>query len=131
MLNPQRGPPGHGSVEVAARGGQGEPGDAPRASGSKIGVRSPTKYGSTNSPYAPGPDASASASSSKSALPDSVRSHPVIAPEGLNRLVDTAYEARSVATVDQLLHRAHVWQTSGESVRLSRARAGQGVTSLN
>src|SRR6478672_11579024 len=64
------------------------------------------------------------------------------AAEGLYRLVDAAYEKRSVAissnlhpagfdelmpktlataTVDRLLHHAHVCQTSGESVRLSQA----------
>ena len=73
------------------------------------------------------------------------------AAEGLYRLVDAAYEKRSVAissnlhpagfdelmpktlataTVDRLLHHAHVCQTSGESVRLSQAIAGQGVTPL-
>jgi len=64
------------------------------------------------------------------------------AAEGLYRLVDAAYEKRSVAissnlhpagfdelmpktlataTVDRLLHHAHVCQTTGESVRLSQA----------
>jgi DNA replication protein DnaC len=73
------------------------------------------------------------------------------AAEGLYRLVDAAYEKRSVAissnlhpagfdelmpktlataTVDRLLHHAHVCQTSGESIRLSQAVAGQGVTPL-
>ena len=73
------------------------------------------------------------------------------AAEGLYRLVDAAYEKRSVAissnlhpagfdelmpktlataTVDRLLHHAHVCQTSGESVRLSQAIAGHGVTPL-
>src|SRR6476659_1546001 len=73
------------------------------------------------------------------------------AAEGLYRLVDAAYEKRSIAissnlhpagfdelmpktmataTVDRLLHHAHVCQTSGESVRLSQAIAGQGVTPL-
>jgi DNA replication protein DnaC len=73
------------------------------------------------------------------------------AAEGLYRLVDAAYEKRSVAvssnlhpasfdelmpktlataTVDRLLHHAHVAQTSGESVRLSQALAGDGVTPL-
>ncbi|MDI3213627.1 ATP-binding protein [Arthrobacter sp. AL12] len=63
------------------------------------------------------------------------------AAEGLYRLVDAAYEKRSIAvssnlhpagfdelmpktlapaTVDRLLHHAHVCQTSGESIRLSR-----------
>ena len=66
--------------------------------------------------------------------------------------VDAAYEKRSVAissnlhpsgfdelmpktlataTVDRLLHHAHVCQTSGDSVRLTQALAGQGVSPLN
>ncbi len=73
------------------------------------------------------------------------------AAEGLYRLVDAAYEKRSVAissnlhpaafdelmpktlataTVDRLLHHAHVCQTTGESVRLTQALAGQGVSPL-
>jgi len=73
------------------------------------------------------------------------------AAEGLYRLVDAAYEKRSVAvssnlhpaafdelmpktlataTVDRLLHHAHVCQTSGDSVRLSQALAGEGVIAL-
>lgn len=73
------------------------------------------------------------------------------ADEGLYRLVDAAYEIRSVAvssnlhpgafdelmpktlataTVDRLLHHAHVYQTSGDSVRLSQALTGQGVRPL-
>ena len=66
------------------------------------------------------------------------------AAEGLYRIVDAAYEHRSVAissnlhprgfdelmpktlataTVDRLLHHAHVCQTSGDSVRLTQALA--------
>ena len=73
------------------------------------------------------------------------------AAEGLYRLVDAAYEKRSIAissnlhpsgfdelmpktlataTVDRLLHHAHVCQTSGDSVRLTQALAGQGVMPL-
>jgi DNA replication protein DnaC len=73
------------------------------------------------------------------------------AAEGLYRLVDAAYEKRSIgissnlhpgsfdelmpktlatATVDRLLHHAHVCQTSGDSVRLTQALAGKGVTPL-
>ena len=73
------------------------------------------------------------------------------AAEGLYRLVDAAYEKRSVAvssnlhpsafdelmpktlataTVDRLLHHAHVCQTTGDSVRLSQALAGKGVHPL-
>ena len=73
------------------------------------------------------------------------------AAEGLYRLVDAAYEKRSVAvssnlhpaafdelmpktlataTVDRLLHHAHVCQTTGDSVRLSQALAGDGVIPL-
>jgi len=76
----------------------------------------------------------------------------VDAAEGLYRLVDAAYEKRSIAlssnlhpsgfdelmpktlataTVDRLLHHAHVCQTSGESVRLTQALAGQGVSPLS
>ncbi|WP_164205471.1 ATP-binding protein [[Micrococcus luteus] ATCC 49442] len=74
------------------------------------------------------------------------------ATEGLYRVVDAAYEKRSVAfssnlhpagldelmpktlataTVDRLLRHAHVCQTSGDSVRLTQALAGKGVTRLN
>src|SRR3982751_1172218 len=73
------------------------------------------------------------------------------AAEGFYRLVDAAYEKRSVAvssnvhpagfdelmpktlataTVDRLLHHAHVCVTSGDSVRLAQATAGQGVVPL-
>ena len=69
------------------------------------------------------------------------------AAEGLYRLVDAAYEKRSIAvssnlhpaafdelmpktlataTVDRLLHHAHICQTSGDSVRLTQALAGRG-----
>ena len=37
----------------------------------------------------------------------------------------------ATATVDRLLHHAHVCQTTGESVRLSPAMAGKGVSPLN
>jgi DNA replication protein DnaC len=73
------------------------------------------------------------------------------AAEGLYRLTDAAYEKRSVAissnlhpsgfdelmpktlataTVDRLLHHAHLCQTTGDSVRLSQALAGKGVKPL-
>lgn len=73
------------------------------------------------------------------------------AAEGLYRLVDAAYEKRSIAvssnlhpaafdelmpktlataTVDRLLHHAHVCQTSGDSIRLTEALAGKGVTPM-
>ncbi len=73
------------------------------------------------------------------------------AAEGLYRLVDAAYEKRSIAlssnlhpaafdelmpktlataTVDRLLHHAHICQTTGDSVRLSQALAGAGVVAL-
>jgi DNA replication protein DnaC len=74
------------------------------------------------------------------------------AAEGLYRLVDAAYERRSIAvssnlhpsgfdelmpktlataTVDRLLHHAHLCDTTGgESVRLAQATAGKGVTPL-
>ena len=74
------------------------------------------------------------------------------AAEGLYRLVDAAYEKRSVAvssnlhpsgfdelmpktlataTVDRLMHHAHVCQTNGDSIRLTQALAGKGVIPLN
>jgi DNA replication protein DnaC len=73
------------------------------------------------------------------------------AAEGLYRLVDAAYEKRSVAvssnlhpsgfdelmpktlagaTVDRLLHHAHVCVTAGDSVRLQQATSGKGVKPL-
>lgn len=73
------------------------------------------------------------------------------AAEGLYRLVDAAYERRSVAvssnlhpagfdelmpktlataTVDRLMHHAHLCVTAGESVRLAQATSGQGVMAL-
>ena len=74
------------------------------------------------------------------------------AAEGLYRLVDAAYERRSIAvssnlhpsafdelmpktlataTVDRLMHHAHVCQTSGDSIRLTQAIAGKGVIPLS
>ena len=74
------------------------------------------------------------------------------AAEGLYRLVDAAYEKRSIAvssnlhpsgfdqlmpktlataTVDRLLHHAHVCQTSADSIRLTEALAGKGVTPMS
>ena len=73
------------------------------------------------------------------------------AAEGLYRLVDAAYERTSVAvssnlhpsafdelmpktlataTVDRLMHHAHVCTTTGDSVRLSEALSGHGVMPL-
>ncbi len=74
------------------------------------------------------------------------------AAEGLYRLVDAAYEKRSMAlssnlhpsgfdeimpktiagaTVDRLLHHAHLCVTAGDSVRLAQATTGKGVTPLD
>jgi DNA replication protein DnaC len=78
---------------------------------------------------------------------------PVVADaaEGLYRLVDAAYEKRSIAvssnlhpsgfdeimsktlagaTVDRLLHHAHLCATTGDSIRLAQATTGKGVTPL-
>ena len=73
------------------------------------------------------------------------------AAEGLYRLIDAAYERRSVAvssnlhpsgfdeimpktiataTVDRLMHHAHLCQTQGDSVRLAQAVSGKGVVPL-
>ena len=74
------------------------------------------------------------------------------AAEGFYRLVDAAYEKRSIAissnlhpsgfdelmpktiataTVDRLLHHAHIAQTSGDSIRLAQALAGTGVKAMS
>ena len=68
------------------------------------------------------------------------------------RITDAAYERRSLAvtsnihpsgfdtimpktlataTVDRLMHHAHVCQTAGDSIRLSQALAGKGVMPLS
>lgn len=73
------------------------------------------------------------------------------AAEGFYRLVDAAYERRALAvssnlhpsgfdeimpktlataTVDRLLHHAHVVVTQGDSFRLNQATSGQGVIPL-
>ena len=73
------------------------------------------------------------------------------AAEGFYRLVDAAYERRSLAvssnlhpsgfdeimpktlataTVDRLLHHAHIVVTQGDSYRLAQATSGKGVTAL-
>ena len=48
-------------------------------------------------------------------------------PAGFDELMP---KTLATATVDRLLHHAHICQTSGESVRLSQALTGQGVTAL-
>lgn len=74
------------------------------------------------------------------------------AAEGLYRVIDAAYEKRSVivtsnvhpsgfdqvlpktlatATVDRLLHHAHLCQTSGESIRYQQAQSGTGVVQIS
>lgn len=71
--------------------------------------------------------------------------------EALYRVIDAAYEKRSIAlssnlhpagfdelmpktianaTVDRLLHHAHIVLTTGDSIRLTQATAGKGVTPL-
>jgi DNA replication protein DnaC len=71
--------------------------------------------------------------------------------EALYRVIDAAYERRSVAvtsnlhpsgfdtimpktlataTVDRLLHHAHIVLTEGTSLRLAEATAGKGVVPL-
>ena len=73
------------------------------------------------------------------------------AAEGLYRLVDAAYEKRSIAMssnlhpsgldeimpktlagamVDRLLHHAHLCATTGDSIRLAQATIGKGVVPL-
>jgi DNA replication protein DnaC len=74
------------------------------------------------------------------------------AAEAFYRIIDAAYERRSIAvtsnihpsgfdsimpktlataTVDRLLHHAHLVTTTGDSHRLAEALAGKGVVSLN
>jgi DNA replication protein DnaC len=48
-------------------------------------------------------------------------------PAGFDELMP---KTLATATVDRLLHHAHICQTTGESVRLSQAIAGHGVTPL-
>ena len=48
-------------------------------------------------------------------------------PAGFDELMPKTI---ATATVDRLLHHAHVCQTSGESVRLSQALSGRGVSPL-
>jgi DNA replication protein DnaC len=76
---------------------------------------------------------------------------PADTAEALYRIVDAAYEKRSIAlssnlhpagfdelmpktianaTVDRLLHHAHLVQTSGDSIRLTQATRGKGVLPL-
>ena len=71
--------------------------------------------------------------------------------EALYRVVDAAYEKRAIAlssnlhpagfdelmpktianaTVDRLMHHAHIVLTNGDSIRLTQATAGKGVTPL-
>ena len=73
-------------------------------------------------------------------------------PKGFYRLVDAAYERRSLAvssnlhpsgfdeimpktlataTVDRLLHHAHIVVTDGDSYRLTQATSGKGVSPLS
>lgn len=38
---------------------------------------------------------------------------------------------KTLATVDRLLHHAHLGQTTGDSIRLPQALTGKGVIALN
>jgi DNA replication protein DnaC len=51
----------------------------------------------------------------------------VPAPDGFDEIMP---KTLATATVDRLLHHAHLCQTSGESVRLSQALTGRGVKAL-
>jgi DNA replication protein DnaC len=62
------------------------------------------------------------------ALPALMRFVTSLHPAGFDELMP---KTLATATVDRLLHHAHVCQTSGDSVRLTRALAGKGVTRLN
>jgi hypothetical protein len=103
-------------------------------------------------PTTPSPAPSAASCAPTSSL-DDIGLLPVgtDAAEGLYRLVDAAYEKRSVAvssnlhpsgfdeimpktlagaTVDRLLHHAHLCNTTGDSIRLAQATTGKGVIPL-
>jgi DNA replication protein DnaC len=43
----------------------------------------------------------------------------------------TAAGTATTATVDRLMHHAHICQTSGDSIRLTQAIAGKGVIPLS
>ena len=49
-------------------------------------------------------------------------------PSGFDELMP---KTLATATVDRLMHHAHVYQTSGDSIRLTQALAGKGVIPLN
>jgi hypothetical protein len=49
-----------------------------------------------------------------------------LSPKGLDQA-----QTLATATADRLLHHVHIRQSSGESVRLSQALAGQGVSPLH
>ncbi|MCP6336185.1 ATP-binding protein, partial [Klebsiella pneumoniae] len=49
-------------------------------------------------------------------------------PAGFDELMP---KTLATATVDRLLHHAHVCQTTGDSVRMTQAMAGEGVMPLN
>jgi len=53
-----------------------------------------------------------------------------ISTVGTPSTMNSHCQPASPATVDRLLHHAHICQTTGESVRLSQALAGQGVSPL-
>ena len=51
----------------------------------------------------------------------------VPAPDGFDELMP---KTLATATVDRLMHHAHVCQTSGDSIRLTQALPGKGVIPL-
>ena len=56
------------------------------------------------------------------------RSHRTCTPSGFDELMP---KTLATATVDRLLHHAHLCQTSGDSVRLAQALHGKGVKPLS
>ena len=99
------------------------------------------------------PTSSAPTTSSTTGPPTTlIRPADLVTAEALYRVVDAAYEKRSIAlssnlhpagfdelmpktianaTVDRLLHHAHVVITTGDSIRLTQATRGKGVRPLN
>jgi hypothetical protein len=52
----------------------------------------------------------------------------VPAPDGFDELMP---KTLATATVDRLMHHAHLCQTAGDSIRLSQALSGKGVIPLS
>lgn len=92
------------------------PGDRQASTVHSTGLSDPTQCGAQNSSMQPRSVTSITAISSN------------LHPAGFDELMP---KALATATVDRLPHHAHVCNTSGDSVRLTQALVGKGVTRLN